>query len=108
MVGFAALNPPYARSERRRPDDLPAVPVADFGEFLLAQRTDRAMQQLLKELTRPAGRIEEQHLARLGAGALPGMRDIARHEGAGTWPADGGLLADLERDFAAQDVGHFV
>jgi hypothetical protein len=36
------------------------------------------------------------------------MRDAAGHEGAGARPADRDLLADLEGDFAAQDVGHLI
>src|SRR5256885_7581153 len=50
----------------------------------------------------------KQDTAGLGAGALPGMRDIARHEGATARAADRDLVADQERDLALQDVGNFV
>src|SRR5207245_6982623 len=43
-----------------------------------------------------------------GTGALPGMRHAARHEGAGARAAERDLVADLERDLAAQDIGHLV
>src|SRR3954447_3686106 len=84
------------------------MPLADLGKVLLAYRAGRAMQHILEEFSRSPGRIEEQHLARLGAGALPGMRDVARHEGAGAGPANGDGVADLERDLAAENIGDFV
>ena len=36
------------------------------------------------------------------------MRYIARHEGAGAWPANCDCVADLEGDLAAQDLSDLV
>jgi hypothetical protein len=36
------------------------------------------------------------------------MRDAARHEGTCAGPTDRDIVADLERDLAAQDIGHLV
>jgi hypothetical protein len=52
--------------------------------------------------------IEKQHTSGFRAGALPGMRHAAWHEGAGAGAADRDRVADLEGDLAAQDIGHLV
>ena len=50
----------------------------------------------------------EKHPRRFGSGALPGVRDTAWYEGACAGPAYGDLIADLEGDFSAQDIGHLI
>src|SRR6516225_10345521 len=98
----------FACSERRRADDLPAMPFSNRAKLLLVHRVYRSFYHLLEQLSGPSGGVHEQHAACLGAGALPGMRYIARHEGAGAWPADCDCVADLEGDLAAQDVSDLV
>src|ERR1700757_1980038 len=95
-----ALYLRVCRSEGRRADDLPAVPFGNRTELLLVHRVHRPIRHLLEQLSGPAGSVKEQHAAYLGAGALPGMRHVARHEGTGAWPADRHRVADLEGDLA--------
>src|SRR5713101_3450782 len=96
--------------ERRRPHDLPAVALADLGHLALGHRREGAARPmlLLQQAARLGRRIEKQHPPGFRAGALPGMRHAAWHESAGAGAADRGLVADLERDLAAQDIGHLV
>jgi hypothetical protein len=56
----------------------------------------------------PGRSIEKQHAPGFGTGALPGVRYAAWHKGAGAGAADRDLIADLEGDLAAQDIGHLV
>src|SRR5260370_35105040 len=77
-------------SERRRPEELPAVALAQLGCLALGHRREVAARSLLL-LDQPPrlGRgIEKQHLAGFGPGALPGMRHAAWHEGHGAGPCD--------------------
>ena len=94
-------------SEWWRADNHPAVSFSD-SDKLVVRRRNGVPRQLLEQAPGPARRVKEQHASALGAGALPGMRDATGHEGAGSRPADGELIADLERDLAAQDVGHLI
>src|SRR5216683_4020317 len=109
----AGLIPPPPRtrgSERRRSEELPAVALAQLGCLALGHRCEAAACPLLL-FDQPAclGRsIEKQHASGFRAGALPGMRHAARHEGAGAGTADRDLIADLEGHLAAQDIGHLV
>src|SRR5262249_55940173 len=52
--------------------------------------------------------VEKQDATGVGAGVFPGVRDIARHECTGTWPADRNLVADLERELAGEHPGDLV
>src|SRR6267154_964297 len=63
---------------------------------------------LLDQPARLGRRVEKQHPPGFRAGALPGMRHAARHEGIGAGAADADLVADHESDLAAQDIGHLV
>src|SRR2546423_7160973 len=65
------------RSEGRRADDLPAVPFSNRAERLLVRRVHRPFHHVLEQLSGPAGGIQEQHAAYLGAAALPGMRHVS-------------------------------
>src|SRR5271169_4483885 len=96
--------------ERRRSAELPAVALQYVLQLALVHRCEFAAGPLLPfNQSACSGRsIEEQHASGFRAGALPGMRHAARHEGAGTGPAHRDLIADLEGDFAAQDIGHLV
>src|SRR5262245_2939358 len=94
-------------SKRVGADDLPAVALAELLAFLGAHRPG-AMQELL-DITASGGRSVEKHdAAGLAAGALPGMRDVAREERARARPADAHLVADHERDLAGQHPGDLV
>src|SRR6267378_8362348 len=97
-------------SERRRSEELPAVALEYVRQLALIHRSESAACALLL-FDQPAcfGRsVEKQHASGFRAGALPGMRHATWHEGAGTGAADRDLIADLEGDFAAQDIGHLV
>src|SRR5881296_907419 len=96
--------------ERRWSDDLPTMAPAQFGRLPLVHRGEGAVRPLLllQQPARPGRSIEKQHPPGLRAAVLPGMRDAARHEGAGAGAADRDLVADLEGDLAAQDIGHLV
>src|SRR5262245_10016103 len=61
----------FVFSERRRADDLPAVPLGDRAELLLVHRVHRSFHHLLEQLPGPSGGVHEQHAACLSAGALP-------------------------------------
>src|SRR5262249_32824931 len=83
-------------------------PVVALAAFLLADRAAGTLQKLLDVVAGAGRRIEKQDAAGLGAGALPGMRDVAREERAGARPADGHLIADPERDLTGQHPGDLV
>src|ERR1700730_15031219 len=94
--------------ERRRSEELPDVEYV--RQLALIHRSESAACALLL-FDQPAclGRsIEKQHTSGFRAGALPGMRHAAWHEGAGAGAADRDRVADLEGDLAAQDIGHLV
>src|SRR5258707_1683416 len=112
-MGFAALNPSYARPahlKRRGAEELPAVALQRLGQLALAHRGEVALRAvlLLDQPARLGRRVKKQHPPGVRAGALPGMRHAARHEGIGAGAADRDLVADHEGDLAAQDVGHLV
>src|SRR5437660_9500996 len=86
-------------SERRRPEELPAVALAQLRCLALGHRRKAAARLLLlfDQPARPGRSIEKQHAAGFRAGALPGMWHAARHDGAGAGTADPDLVADQER-----------
>src|SRR5437667_11363324 len=81
-------------SERRRPEELPAVALTQLGCLALGHRREAAACLLLlfDQPACPGRSIEKQHAAGFRAGALPGMRHAARYEGASAGATD--------RDFA--------
>src|SRR5712671_6210950 len=97
-------------SERRRAEELPAVALEYVCQLALIHRCEFAAGPLLlfDQPTGPGRSIEKQHAPGFRAGALPGMRHAARHEGAGAGAADRNFIADLEGNLAAQDIGHLV
>jgi len=80
------------------------------GPLGLAHRGEIALDPmlLLDQSARLGRRIEKQDPAGRGAGALPGMRDIARHEGAGARAADRHRIADQEGDLTLQHISEFI
>src|SRR5437764_3930083 len=111
----AALSPRLSRddycfSERRRAEELPAVTLQRIGEFAFGHRRKAALGPvlLLEQAARLGRGVQKQHPPGLGAGALPGMRHAARHEGVGAGTADRDLVADQEGDLAGEDIGDLV
>src|SRR5207245_10007194 len=97
---------PRTPSERVWTDDFPEVAIAELVAFVVV---DRAVVQELLDVAAGCGRgVHEQDAAGFAAGALPGMRDVAREERAGAGPADGDLVADLEGDLADEYPGDLV
>src|SRR5207245_10766816 len=97
---------PRTPSERVWTDDFPEVAIAELVAFVVV---DRAVVQELLDVAAGGGRrVHEQHTAGFAAGALPGMRNVAREERAGAGPADGDLVADLESDLAGEHPGDLV
>src|SRR5207249_4828603 len=97
---------PRTSSERVWTDDFPVVAVAELVAFVVV---DRAVVQELLDVAARCGRgVHEQDAAGFAAGALPGMRDVAREERAGAGPADGDLVADLKSDLAGEHPGDLV
>src|SRR2546428_12076804 len=87
-------------------DHFPVVAVAGLVAFVVV---GWAVVQGLPDVAAGCGRgVHEQDAAGFAAGALPGMRDVAREERAGAGPADGDLVADLEGDLAGQHPGDLV
>src|SRR5438046_6955583 len=109
--GFAGVSPALRLgSQRRRAEELPAVALQRVGPFLLGHHREAALGPMLL-LDEPAclGRgVEEQHPPGFRPGALPGMRHIARQEGARPRPADRDRLAVQEGDLAGQPVVELV
>src|SRR3954452_9514626 len=101
---------PGVRSEWWGSHNLPAVPFRDPDKFAVIERRRNIgmARQLFKEAASSPRHVKKQHTAGLGAGTLPRVRDIAGHEGAGSGAANRDLVADLECDLAAQDVGHLI
>src|SRR5438128_881398 len=93
-------------SQRVWTDDFPVVAVAELVAFVVV---GWAVVQELLDVAAGCGRgVHEQDAAGFAAGALPGMRDVAREERAGAGPADGDLVADLEGDLADEHPGDLV
>src|SRR5207247_8536518 len=95
-------------SERVWADDFPPVALAEFVAFVVVDRAGGALQELLDVAAGGGRGVHEQDAAGFAAGALPGMRDVAREERAGAGPADGDLVADLEGDLAGEHQGDRV
>src|SRR5437762_216875 len=106
----ATISAMTVHLKRGGAEQLPAVALQHVGELDLAHRCEIALSPvlLLDEAARLSRRVDKQDAAGVGAGALPGMRDIARHEGAGAGAADRDRVADQKRDLALQDVGDLV
>src|ERR1700730_18363109 len=87
-------------SERVGTDDFPPVALAEILALVVVERS--AFLELLDVAAGGGRRVHEQDAAGLAAGALPGMRDVAREERAGAGTSDGNLVADLEGDLARE------
>src|SRR6516225_1350323 len=98
------------RSERRRPDGLPAKALEELGNLAIVHRRKRALQapRLLEHPARSTRRVEEQRPPGFGSRVLPGMRDAARYKGTGAGAADGDPIVDLEGEFSAQNIDQLV
>src|SRR5436190_12580950 len=119
VIGFAPLNPSYDlgydlgddssfKAGRGRAAPSRGAAACRRARPRSSMRNCAGSVLLLDEAARLGRRVHKQDAAGLGAGALPGMRDIARHEGATARAADRDLVADQERDLTLQDVGNFV
>src|SRR5262245_12918442 len=95
-------------SQRVRADDFPTVALPELVAFVVVHRIGRAPRELLDVAAGGGRGVEEENAAGLAAGALPGVRDVAREERAGAGAADGDLVADLERDLAGEHPGDLV
>src|SRR5262245_48574439 len=84
------------------------VALPELVTFVVVHRVGGAPGELLDVAAGGGRSVEEQNAAGLAAGALPGMRHVAREERAGAGAADGDLVADLERDLAGEHPGHLV
>src|SRR5262249_41072477 len=89
-------------------DHFPAEALVEPAALFVAQRAGGLLQQRLDEAAGGGRRVEKQHTAGFAAGILPGVRHVARKEGAAAGSRDRDLLADLEGDLAGQHPGDFV
>src|SRR6266850_67321 len=95
-------------SQRVRTDDFPAVALAELLAFSVVHRPGRTLQELFDVAAGGGRGVEKQDAAGFAAGALPGMRDVAREEGARAGPADAHLVTDLEGDLTGEHPGDLV
>src|SRR5262245_63299303 len=96
-------------SKRVWADDFPAVALTQRVAFVVVDRAGGGPPRELLDVAAGGGRsVEKQDAAGFTAGALPGMRDVAREERARAGPADGDFVADLERDLAGEHPGDLV
>src|SRR5947207_7431233 len=105
-----AISAMTVHLKRRGAEQLPAVALQRAGPLRLAHRGEIALDPmlLLDEAARLGRRVDKQDAAGRGAAALPGVRDIARHEGAGARAADRHLIADQEGDLTLQHISEFI
>ena len=95
--------------QRRRSEQLPAMALQYLRQLALIHRSNFRPVRCCSSINPPpCPECRETARARFRAGALPGMRHAARHECAGAGAADRDLIADLESDLAAQDIGRLV
>src|SRR6516225_4500075 len=88
--------------------DFPPVLLAEAALLLGAHRAGRQLGHFLDIAAGERRGVEEHDAGGVTAGVLPGVRHCARHERAGTRPADGDLVADLERHLAGNDPSDLV
>src|SRR5437763_6003672 len=105
-----AISAMTVHLKRRGAEQLPAVALQHVGPLRLAHRGEIALDPmlLLDQPARLGRRIKKQYPAGRGAAALPGMRHIARHEGAGARAADRHFIADQEGDLTLQHISEFI
>ena len=89
-------------------EDFPPVLLAEAALLLGAHRAGRQLGHFLDIAAGERRGVEEHDAGGVTAGVLPGVRHCARHERAGTRPADGDLVADLERHLAGNDPSDLV
>src|SRR6266513_4117741 len=94
-------------SKRVWTDDFPAVALAKFVAFIVAERAG-AVQELLDVAAGGGRGVEKQDAAGVAAGVLPSVRDVAREERAGAGPAHGNIVADLKGDLTGEHPGDLV
>ena len=89
-------------------ENFPPVLLAEAALLLGAHRAGRQLGHFLDIAAGHRRRVEEHNAGGVAAGVLPGVRHCARHERTGSGPADGDLVADLERHLAGNDPSDLV
>src|ERR1041384_6761275 len=93
-----------APSKRVGTDDPPAVALTKRLALVVVHRSG-AIHELL-DIAAGGGRSVEKHDSPgFATGILPGVRDVAREEGARAGPTDSDLVADLECDLPGEHPG---
>jgi len=89
-------------------ENFPPVLLAEAARLLGAHRAGRQLGHFLDIAACHRRRVKEHNAGGVAAGVLPGVRHCARHERTGSGPADGDLVADLERHLAGNDPSDLV
>jgi len=76
-------------SKRVWADNFPAVTLAEFVAFVVADRAGGTLQEFLDVAAGGGRGVEKQDAAGFAAGVLPSVRDVVREKRAGAGPADG-------------------
>src|SRR5262245_47018982 len=110
-TGYPGRRPVPCRenhsSKRIWADDFPVVALAKFEALVVVHRVG-VVQELLDVAAGGGRGVQNQDGAGFAAGALPGMRDVAREERAGAGAADTHIVADLEGDLAGEHPRNLV
>src|SRR5262245_19528995 len=100
-----------SRAHLRRARALKRIGADDFPVVVLAQLLAFiwwVLHEFLDVAAGPGRRVEKQHAAGVTSRVLPGMRDVAREERAGSGPTNAHIVPDSEGDLAGEHPGHLV